>query len=204
MNDLELLQSCLKANKQAWAEFILRYSRLIYNYIHSVLSVNGHSASAEQLEDIFQEILHSLIKDNYRKLSTYRGKNGCSLASWLRQVTVNYTIDYLRKFKPIASLDARNDEGFSLADTLVDQSPGAAEFLSDRDKRRALTECIDRLDSDEQYFLELFLNRGLTLEEIREHFKIDRGAVDMRKSRILQKLQECFKKKGFFQLDSVW
>jgi RNA polymerase sigma factor (sigma-70 family) len=201
MNDLELLQSCLKGDKQAWAEFILRFSRLIYNYILSVLSANGQAVSPEQLEDIFQEILHSLIKDNYKKLSTYRGKNGCSLASWLRQVSVNYTIDYLRKLRPLSSLDASNEEGFSLSDTLVDQSPDAMQLLSDRDKRQALAECIDRLDPDEQYFLELFLNQGLTLEEIREHFKIDRGAVDMRKGRILHKLHECFKKKGFFQLD---
>jgi len=197
MNDLEFLQSCLKGDKQAWAEFISRYSRLIYNYIHSVLSVKGRAASAEQVDDIFQEIFHSLIKDNCKKLSTYRGKNGCSLASWLRQVTVNFTIDYLRKLKPTVSIDAQDEDGFSLGDLLADLSSGAIEFLNDQDKRKTLAECIGLLESTEQYFLELFLGQGLSLDEIKDYLKIKRGAVDMRKSRILEKLQDCFKKKGF-------
>jgi len=71
------------------------------------------------------------------------------------------------------------------------------EFLNDQDKRKTLQECISLLGSDEQYFLELFLNQALTLDEIKEHFKISRGAVDMRKGRIFQKIQDCFKKRGF-------
>lgn len=197
MDDLKFVQGCLKGSKQSWAEFISRYSRLIYNYIYSVLSVKGYSASIEQVEDIFQEIFHTLIKDNYKKLSTYKAKNGCSLASWLRQVTINFTIDYLRKFKPVTSLDTPNEDGFSLGDTVEDLSAGAIEFLNDLDRRKTLQECISLLESDEQFFLELLLNQELSLEEIKDCFKIKRGAVDMRKSRIFQKLQDCFKKKGF-------
>ncbi|MDD5465128.1 MAG: sigma-70 family RNA polymerase sigma factor [Candidatus Omnitrophica bacterium] len=197
MDDLGFVQGCLKGNKQSWSEFISRYSRLIYNYIYSVLAVKGHTAPAEQVEDIFQEIFHALIKDNYKKLSTYQAKNGCSLASWLRQVTINFTIDYLRKLKPAVSLDAENEEGFSLGDTLKDLTAGAIEFLNDQDRRKTLQECISLLESDEQFFLELFLNQELSLEEIKDYYKINRGAVDMRKSRIFQKLQDCFKNKGF-------
>ena len=120
------------------------------------------------------------------------------MASWLRQVTINFTIDYLRKLKPIVSLDTEDEDGFTLKDTLKDFSVGAIEFLNDQDKRKALKECISQLESGEQYFLELFLNQELTLDEIKDHLKINRGAADMRKGRILQNLQDCFKKKGFF------
>jgi RNA polymerase sigma factor (sigma-70 family) len=201
MDDLKFIQGCLKGNKQSWAEFISRYSRLIYNYIYSVLSVKGSSLSTEQVEDIFQEIFHALIKDNYKKLSTYQARNGCTLASWLRQVTINFTIDYLRKLKSTISIDLETEEGSSLKEILPDLSPGAADFLNHQERRKTLEECIDLLESDEQYFLELFLNQGLSLEQIKEYLKISRGAVDMRKGRIFQKLQDCFKKKGFFQLD---
>ena len=198
MDDLKLVQSCLKKDQQSWAEFILRYSRLIYNYIHSVLSVKGRTLSPEQIEDIFQELFHTLIKDNYKKLSTYQGINGCSLASWLRKVTINFTIDYLRKLKPAVSLDQEDEEGFVLKDALKDFSPGAKELLSQEDRRKTLQDCIDLLEINEQYFLELYLNQRIALDEIKAHLKISRGALDMRKGRIFQKLQECFKKKGFF------
>jgi RNA polymerase sigma factor (sigma-70 family) len=197
MDDLEFLQSCLKRDKQSWSEFISRYSPLIYNYIYSVLTVKGPNVSKEQVEDIFQDIFHVLIKDNFKKLSTYKAKNGCSLASWLRQVTINFTIDYLRKFKTISSIDAEDDEGFSLADTLKDLSATAVEFLKDKERRQTLEECVSLLEIDEQYFLELLLQQELTLDEISEYYKINRGATDMRKARILGKLKDCFKKKGF-------
>jgi len=198
MDDLIFVQGCLKGNKQSWSEFIFRYSPLIYNYIYSVLKVKGRSVSTQQVEDIFQEIFQALIDNHYRKLSTYQGKNGCSLASWLRQVTINFTIDYLRKLKPLTSLDAEDKDGFILKDMLKDLSAGAIEFLNHQDRRKTLQECISLLETDEQYFLELFLNQELTPDEIKEYLKIKRGAVDMRKSRILQKLQDCFKQKGFF------
>ncbi|MFA5349829.1 MAG: RNA polymerase sigma factor [Candidatus Omnitrophota bacterium] len=197
MDDLKFVQACVKGDKQSWNEFLSRYSRLIYNYIYSVLAVKGYNLAIEQIEDIFQEIFYSLIKDNYKKLATYQGRNGCSLASWLRQVTINFTIDYLRKLKPMVSIDVEVEPGFSLKDILKDLSADAAEFLSDQDRRKTLQECVDLLDSGEQYFMELFLNQGLSLEQIREYLKINRGAVDMRKGRIFQKLQDCFKKKGF-------
>jgi RNA polymerase sigma factor (sigma-70 family) len=198
MDDLEFVRGCLKGGKQSWVEFISRYSRLIYNYIYSVLSVKGSSVSTEQVEDIYQEIFHALIKDNYKKLATYRGLNGCSLASWLRQVTINFTIDYLRKLKPTVSMDIETEEGFCLKEIIPDLSSGAADFLNHQERRKTLEECIDLLESGEQYFLELFLNQELSLDQIKEYLKINRGAVDMRKGRIFQKLQDCFKKKGFF------
>jgi RNA polymerase sigma-70 factor (ECF subfamily) len=197
MDDLKFVQACVKGDKQSWNEFLSRYSRLIYNYIYSVLVVKGHSLALGQVEDIFQEIFYSLIKDNYRKLSTYQGRNGCSLASWLRQVTINFTIDYLRKFKPELSIDAEIEPGLSFKDVLKDLSIDALEFLNNQDKRKTLQDCVGLLESGEQYFMELFLNQGLNLEQIREYYKINRGAVDMRKSRIFQKLQDCFKRKGF-------
>jgi len=197
MDDLRFVQACVKGDKQSWNEFLSRYSRLIYNYIYSVLAVRGRNLPVEQVEDIFQEIFYSLIKDNYKKLSTYQARNGCSLASWLRQVTINFTIDYLRKLKPMVSIDSEIEPGFSLKDILKDLSGDALEFLSDQDKRNTLQDCVALLEADERYFMELFLNQGLNLEQIREYFKINRGAVDMRKSRIFQKLQDCFKRKGF-------
>ena len=194
---MKFVQACVKGDKQSWNEFLSRYSRLIYNYIYSVLAVKGSSLPVEQIEDIFQEIFYSLIKDNYKKLATYQGRNGCTLASWLRQVTINFTIDYLRKLKPTVSIDLETEEGLSLKDILKDLSADVVEFLSDQDRLQTLQDCVDSLELGDQYFMELYLNQGLSLEQIREYLKINRGAVDMRKSRIFQKLQDCFKRKGF-------
>jgi len=197
MDDLAFVQLCVKGDKRVWDEFIDKYSRLIYNYIYSVLKIKGSTFTQGNINDLFQEIILSLVKDNFKKLSSFKARNGCSLASWLRQVTVNFTIDYLRRLKPSISIDEENDEGLSLAEILSYDSPSVADSLSQDEKLAHLKDCIDELDNDDKYFLELHINRGLSLQELKEHFKISRGAIDMRKSRIIGRLRDCFKSKGF-------
>jgi len=201
MDDLEFVQRCVKGDKPAWDEFVERYSRLIYNYIYSVLKLKGtHQLNRDSVDDIFQEIFVLLCADNFRKLKSFKAKNGCSLASWLRQVVVNHTIDYLRKLKPVVSLDEENTDELSLKDILADASAPATETLLREEKISQLKDCIKDLDTDDKYFLELHLYRSLLLEEIKDILKVSRGAVDMRKSRIVERLRECFQRKGF-QLD---
>lgn len=198
MTDLEFVRKCVKGDKLAWDEFVDRYSRLVYNYIHSVIKIKGaHSISQDTKNDLFQEIFLSLVKDNFKKLRTFKAKNGCSLASWLRQVTVNSTIDYVRKLKSTVSIDEEDDEGFSLRDVLVSQLAPVTDTIVKEEKITHLIDCIKRLDAEDKYFLELHINRGLPLEELKGHFKVSRGAIDMRKSRIVSRLKECFKSKGF-------
>ncbi len=196
MDDLEFVQKCLRQDKQAWDEFLIKYSRLIYNYIYSVLNTKGYHLSRDNVSDIFQEILYSLLKDNFRKLRSFKARNGCSLASWLRQVTINATIDYTRRLKPTLSLDEETDD-FSLKDILADESLSITDKLSLQEKFNDLKDCIEGLDNEEQYFLELHFHRDLSLEDLKEHFRLSRGAIDMRKKRVIERLRDCFKKKGF-------
>jgi len=201
MGDLQFVQRCVKRDSLAWDEFLQKYSRLIYNYIHSVLRVKGVSSDHQQhIQDIFQGIFSALIENNYKKLRSFRGKNGCSLASWLRQVTINFTLDYLRRVKTGLSLDEEDAEGFSLQEVIPDSSGSIPEKLNQIERLDTLKECVKKLERNDKYFLELHLYRKVPLEKLKGHLRISRGAVDMRKSRIFARLKECFKKKGF-QLD---
>ncbi|MFA5115316.1 MAG: sigma-70 family RNA polymerase sigma factor [Candidatus Omnitrophota bacterium] len=198
MDDLQFVQRCVKGDALAWDEFISRYSRLVYNYIHSMLGLHGiYRPAQDSVSDLFQEIFLSLIKDDFRKLRTFKAKNGCSLASWLRQVTINHTIDYLRKARVSVSLEEEDSRGTALKDNLADDAPTALDESIRQDKLAHLEDCISRLEADDRYFLELHLNRGFSLEELKDILKIGRGAVDMRKSRIIERLRDCFQKKGF-------
>jgi RNA polymerase sigma factor (sigma-70 family) len=196
MDDLEFVQRCTSGEKSAWDEFLNKYSRLIYSYIKNILNSQGYTLTENDIHDVFQEIICMLIKDNYRKLASFKAKNGCSLASWLRQVTVNFTIDYVRKIKPAFSIDEESDDEYSLKDKLCDNSPNVTEILTKKELSNSLKECVEKLDTDDKYFLELYLNKNLKLEELRGILNISRPAVDMRKTRILNRLKKCFQDKG--------
>lgn len=197
MDDLEFVQRCVKKDKPTWDEFVDKYSHLIYSYIYSVLKIKGSFISEENINDLFQEILLSLVQDNFKKLRSFKAKNGSSLASWLRQVTINFTIDYIRRIKPSVSIDEENNNDFSLKEVLANSSLPVTDILIQNERLKHLKDCIEQLDNEDKYFLELHINRGLTLEELKHYFKISRGAIDMRKARIIERLKDCFKSKGF-------
>jgi len=197
MDDLEFVQRCISRNTATWDEFLDKYSRLIYKYIHSVLKLRGWTLTQDHVEDIFQDIFCSLIKNDFKKLRSFKGKNGCTLASWLRQVTINFTLSYLRRIRPAVSLDEERGEDFILKDSLADSSPLAAETLIDKERLEVLQGCIEGLSHDDKYFLELHLNKGMKLEELACVLRLSRGAMDMQKARIVGRLRDCFKSRGF-------
>lgn len=199
MDDREFVLKCVRGNRKAQDEFLNKYSRLIYNYIHSALRAKGLPDTQETVADLFQEVILSLFKDNYRKLRSFQGKNGCSLASWLRLVAVNHTRDYAKKKKPTVSLEQESEDNLILKDIIVSDAQPVSQVLVRKEELVSLGECIDALNTDDKYFLELHFNRELDFEELMSHFSATRGTIDMRKSRIIEKLRQCFKNKGFFR-----
>jgi len=197
MGDLEFVQRCASGDKLAWDQFIEKYSRLIYSSLYSALRLKGRNLTQETVNELFQEIILSLIQNNFKKLKTFRAKNGCTLVGWLRQVAINHAIDYLRKHGGPVSLDAEDHEGNSLKDVIPSAQAGAPEVVMQKERMRQLTKCIKALERQEKYFLELHFNRGLDFETLMKHLQLSRAAVDMRKSRIIARLRECFKRKGF-------
>ncbi len=197
MTDLELAYKCSQRDKFAWDAFIKKYSPLIYNYINSMLEQKKNELfTKENINDVFQEIFVSLTKDDFKKLKTFTSKNGCSLASWLRQVTINYCVDYLRKSKSTISLDENLDDEITFKDIIIDETISIASKLNKEDLIIHLTQCVEELDIDDKFFLEFHINQGIQLEALKSMFKISRGAIDMRKSRIINRLKNCFKTKG--------
>jgi RNA polymerase sigma factor (sigma-70 family) len=194
--DLEFARRCANGDRQAWEEFLIRYSRLIYTYIFSSARSSGAVLSPQEKEDIFQEIILSFIDNNCRKLKSFRALNGCTLASWLRQVTINFTLNRITRASSAVSLDQDDFAGFALKEGIVAPQRSAPDVLQAKEEIGRLTECIELLETGDKYFLELNLHLGLNLEEIKDHLKISRGAADMRKARIVERLKECFKGKG--------
>ena len=198
MDEKEFIRRCLNQDKAAWDEFVDRYSRLIYNYIHSIFKIKGVNPSSDTVNDLFQDIFLSLIQDNFHKLRQFRGKNNASLASWLRIITINFCLDYFKKErKTKISLDEDFGDDACLKDILADQRILADRFISEQERLQHLFECIDSLNSQDKYFLEMHIYHGVNLGNLQRNLGISRSAVDMRKSRLIQKLRDCFQDKGF-------
>ena len=111
-SDQELLQECLGGNKIAWDYLVRKYSGLIYRTVEQTLYSSNCANPADEIPDLLNSVLLSLFDQDCKKLRQVRGKNGCSLASWIRIVAVRLTIDHMRKYRdvePISESVKSND-----------------------------------------------------------------------------------------------
>ena len=199
MDDQELIRKCIAGDRQACEEFLRVYHRLMYRYIHATLKGHGVYGHQANPDDLYHDLFVFLFEQNCRKLESFQGRNGCSFASWLRLVVVNFVLDRLRKLKTASvSLDEDGGEGADIKEILTDMALDAADSLSDKEGQKSLEECIGLLDTKDKYFLELHLYQEIDLEQLAGIFQVSRPALDMRKSRIFGKLRDCFKNKGYF------
>jgi RNA polymerase sigma factor (sigma-70 family) len=197
MDDLDFVRNCVNSDRQCWDEFLNKYSRLIYGCIYGVIRIKGLNKNQVSVEDLFQEFIVFLFQDDFKKLRSFKAKNNCSLASWLRHLSVNFTLDHIRGIKPIfVSFDEKTDSGYLLDASSAVKARLPEDMALDREKLVYLTDCIRKLELEDKYFLELNMNSGLKPDELTDYFKVSRGAIDMRKFRIIKLLKECFKEKG--------
>jgi hypothetical protein len=103
----------------------------------------------------------------------------------------------VRRIKPSFSLETAGDSDDGLLGVLVDGADGAFDRLSAGETMTGLKDCVEALGGDDKYFLEMHINRGVRLDDMREHLGISRSAVDVYKSRLMGRLRDCFKRKGF-------
>ena len=182
-----LLAGCLKGDKAAWDAFVLEYSALVYHTVKKTLVLHHAEISPDLVDDLFQDIFLTLVKDEFAQLRRFRGDNGCTLASWLRMIAARRTIDHLRKSKI-------SPEPF---DELLHDGPAhAAEEPLDHDQIQLLAKAVEDLSPRERILVDLFFRKGLPAEDVAAILRVSIGAVYTQKSRILSKLRETLEKSG--------
>jgi RNA polymerase sigma factor (sigma-70 family) len=178
-----LIVGCVKGEKLAWDSFVQQYSNLVYHAIRKTLTLHHTDQRDDVVEDLYQEVFISLLTDDCRKLTQFRGDGGCTLASWLRVVASRLTIDFLRK---------KRAPEVEVTDTIVSEQPEASDLMLDREQTDLLIKAIGSLSSRDRMIIELSYHRALPSQEIAWILKMSVGALYTQKSRILDRLHQSF------------
>lgn len=96
MEDQQLLNGCISGDKLAWDWLAKQYSRLIYDSIITTSKKIGLPLRNGMLDDIHNDVFVILLKDRRKALRAFGSKNGCTLASYIRAITVNRVIGFQR------------------------------------------------------------------------------------------------------------
>ena len=179
-----MIDRLCSGDSDAWSEFIERYRRLIYSAIHRANGRYGAEWDETALDELFEEAVYKLLRQNGRALRSWKGK--CKLETWIYRIVRNVCIDRLRKEGRRGEVPEL-EEGSRGAAGPVDR-PGSGK--ENRDLRISLEQAIERtLTTREALAMNLIYFEGFTYREVAERMGLTVGAMSGLVYRALAKLR---------------
>lgn len=198
LSEKELLEACIQGCKESWDTFVRKYTNLIHHTIKKVLSTYKVDSHYQDTHDIHNNLILSLIEDNYKKLRQYEGRNACTVSSWLVVVTSNFVLNFIKKQKQHI-LNNTTDNVYEIEVFSGSQEQQPDEGLLEKEREELFEELIYGLNANDMLFLELYYRKELPPESIAEILRITVNAVYSKKTRIREKLIKIAKKKDLLQ-----
>ncbi len=189
-NDLKLVKKCVSGDRGAAEIFVREYSDIIYRSIQHTLIVKHIKFTMSDLEDIHNTVFLQLFEKKRRKLKQYQGKNGCSLKTWLRVVTVRIVLNHIRKkgFDSISRHKKQVDLE-ALTELKTDEITPLA-MMEKSEQSEFLKQKIEMLSARDQVFLKLHFIQELSIFETSEIMGISAQNAYTLKHRAIKKLQD--------------
>jgi len=185
----ELLSKCFAGDRQSAENFIRQFSSLVYRSVQYTLMAKQATFNKQDLEDLHHSVFLKLFEHRFAKLKQYKGKNGCSLASWIRIITVRTVLDHLRN----KGYDAMGWQNRRIS---LDQLPELRfdEFeIEDRlqttELNRLLQVCFDRLSPRDRLIIKLHFYQDFPLSEVAEIMQLSANNTYTLKHRAVQRLK---------------
>jgi RNA polymerase sigma-70 factor (ECF subfamily) len=143
----------------------------------------------QDLEDLHNTVFLRLFEQDCRKLRQYQGKNGCSLASWIRMIAVRTVLDHLRKKGVDAMVWQKKCLPLEdLPELEADEAEPGVE-MEKAEKERVLREGMQSLPPRYRLFMKLHLEQGLPVSEVAEAMRLSVGNAYTLKHRAVEKLK---------------
>jgi len=187
--DRQLLKRCISGDEKAREEFVLRFSNPVYQCVRFTLKAKNIAFSQQDIEDLHNTVFLNLFDKRCKKLRQYKGKNGCSVYSWIRLITVRTVIDYVRK----AGRDVvvRTQKEFSF-DNLPDLDAAGFEPLTRMEKAEQndlLMRGLEALIPRDRLFLQLHCLHEMPVQRVAAILQISENNAYSLKHRAIGRLK---------------
>lgn len=156
--------------------------RYMYSHYHEFLSiyVQQHGGSAEDAEDVFQEVVVAFIdlvqKNKFREES--------SIKTFLFALNRNIWLNELKKRKRSSTREIKFEEMRPV------EEPGIADYIIAREGRQELMDIIGKLGEVCQQILVAYYYKNLSMKEILEQLHYENEQV------VRNKKHKCMKQLG--------
>lgn len=194
LSDRELINGCLARDKTASEAFVRRFSRLVFSSILGVIKSKGVFISQQDVEDLHNTVFVSFFEKRCRKLKHFEGRNGCSLASWVRMVTVRAVLDFLRRRSDPLS----RSESLTPLD-LIPEAPDEAQSsawtrMVAKEQRMLIEQGLQRLMARDQLIIRLHCLEERPLAQVAAIIDVSEANIHSVKHRAIRRLKEAVAK----------
>ncbi len=187
-NEKALLVGCCRGEREVQEAFIRRYSNLVYSTILHTYKAKGHVCPDQDVDDLHNTVFMRLLERRCRRLRQFKGKNGCSLASWVRMLSVRTVIDHLRQTRDALSHPSQIDDDQALFHLQAD-IPEPWKLLDRRRQTDAIRRGMDALVPRDRLFLKLHCLEGLPLREVAGIMNVSENNAYSLKHRAIKRLK---------------
>jgi RNA polymerase sigma-70 factor (ECF subfamily) len=94
--DTDLLRKVLRSDTRGWNELVRRFRSLVYRCVTKVIGRYDSVLSSADADEVYAEVMVSLVRDDMRKLRLYDSRRGTKLSSWIGMIATNTAYDFLR------------------------------------------------------------------------------------------------------------
>jgi RNA polymerase sigma-70 factor (ECF subfamily) len=138
--------------------------------------------------EIHNQIFLGLMEQDGRRLGRWEGRS--KLSHWIKVVSVNRTIDYLRARRPMLPLDDPYGPGAAALERLTHSGPDPEQAALRAERARILGRAIGRLAAHDRRLVRLIYIEGRSGEDVARELGTTVGAVYTRKNRIRKRLKK--------------
>ena len=187
--DRRLISKCLSGDRGAWETVVRRFSNLVYQTVRSAFLAKQTSFSRQDLEDLHNTVFLGLFEQGCAKLKLYQGRNGCTLASWIRIVTVRTVLNHLRKKGADGPLWEKKKTPVEELSWLKGEDQGALALMESAEQEKLVHEGMESLAPRDRLFMKLHIDQGLPVEEVAEALQISVQNAYVVKHRAVERLK---------------
>jgi RNA polymerase sigma-70 factor (ECF subfamily) len=189
-DEKDLLIGCFSGDRRVQGDFVTRFSDLVYHTVLNTFKTKAARWHPQDVEDLHQTVFMRLLEKGCRRLRQYRGKNGCSLRSWVRMIAVRTVIDHLRSRKDALAHAGTLDPAVFL-DHLQADHLDPVHLLDRARQMDSINRGLQLLAPRDRLFIKLHCLKEMSIGEVAGILGVTENNAYSIKHRALQRLKSA-------------
>ena len=167
-SDEVLVEETRKGKKKSFELLVIKYEKKVFSLIFRFTKD----------QEVVAELAQETFLKAYRAIHSFKGRS--SFYTWLRQIAINNSINYLQSRRDVVSLDADNNVEAHIQEPLNNPRPNPEAFALAQENIATIRNALDAIPESFRSILLMREFEDMSYEEIAEVLDCPVGTVRSR------------------------